>query len=83
MNKTVHNNCPSLQQELIEVADKLRKIDPSKKTLIEASGGITGETIDSFLSPSVDIISMSCLVQGYPAVDFSLRVSCLISKETD
>lgn len=72
-----------IPKDLVQVAQKLRSMDPSKKTLLEASGGITGETIESFVSPCVDIISMSCLVQGYPAVDFSLRVSCLISKESD
>lgn len=70
-------------KEMVQVAQKLRAMDPEKKTLLEASGGITAETIDSFVSPDVDIISMSCLVQGYPAVDFSMRVSCLISKESD
>lgn len=40
--------------------------------LIEASGGISPENVSSFAHPAIDIISMSCLVQGCPIVDFSM-----------
>jgi nicotinate-nucleotide pyrophosphorylase (carboxylating) len=42
--------------------------------LIEASGGITIDTIDDYLSPHVDIISQGSLTQGYPCLDYSLKI---------
>lgn len=42
--------------------------------LIEASGGITVDTMAEYLSNDVDIISQGKLTQGYPALDFSLKV---------
>lgn len=42
--------------------------------LIEASGGITEENAHRYAIPTVDIISTSSLVQGYEAVDFSMKV---------
>jgi nicotinate-nucleotide pyrophosphorylase (carboxylating) len=42
--------------------------------LVEASGGITTETMPDYLSPHVDIISQGKLTQGYPCVDFSLKI---------
>jgi len=42
--------------------------------LIEASGGITPENVRSYALESVDIISLSALVQGYPSVDYSMKV---------
>lgn len=41
--------------------------------LVEASGGITVDTMGDYFSPHVDIISMGHLTQGYAAVDFSLK----------
>ena len=43
--------------------------------LVEASGGITTETMPDFLCPDVDIVSQGKLTQGYPAVDYSLKIS--------
>lgn len=43
-------------------------------TLIEASGGITEETLINFLLPEVDVVSLSRLTQGYDTVDFSLKI---------
>lgn len=40
--------------------------------LIEASGGITSETLGSYVSPHVDIVSQGKLTQGT-----SLNLSCL------
>ena len=42
--------------------------------LTEASGGITVETMANYFSPDVDIISQSSFTNGYPSVDFSLKV---------
>jgi len=41
---------------------------------IEASGGITETTISSYVCPHVDVVSMGKLTQGYPCLDFSLKV---------
>ncbi|KAG7398924.1 hypothetical protein PHYBOEH_010142 [Phytophthora boehmeriae] len=42
--------------------------------LIEASGGITPETLGQYVSPHVDIVSQGKLTQGYPCLDFSLKI---------
>jgi nicotinate-nucleotide pyrophosphorylase (carboxylating) len=42
--------------------------------LIEASGGITIETLKDYLSEYVDIISQGNLTQGYKTIDFSLKI---------
>lgn len=42
--------------------------------LIEASGGITIETMHEYFSPHVDIISQGALTQGYSCCDFSLKI---------
>ncbi len=43
--------------------------------LIEASGGITLETLKDYLSEHVDIISQGNLTQGYQTIDFSLKIN--------
>lgn len=42
--------------------------------LVEASGGITTETMPDYLGPHVDIVSQGKLTQGYPCVDYSLKI---------
>lgn len=42
--------------------------------LVEASGGITTETMPSFLSEHVDIVSQGKLTQGYACLDYSLKI---------
>lgn len=42
--------------------------------LIEASGGITTETMTEYFSENVDIISQGKLTQGYGCIDFSLKI---------
>ena len=42
--------------------------------LIEASGGITTETMKDHLSDDVDIVSQGKLTQGYQSLDFSLKI---------
>uniref|UniRef100_A0A3B4AFM2 Quinolinate phosphoribosyl transferase C-terminal domain-containing protein n=1 Tax=Periophthalmus magnuspinnatus TaxID=409849 RepID=A0A3B4AFM2_9GOBI len=59
-------------QELHAAAQRLKKDFPS--ILIEASGGVSPETLQQFCSPHIDIISLGCITQGCPVVDFSLKV---------
>lgn len=42
--------------------------------LVEASGGITSDTMPNYLCEHVDIVSQGKLTQGYPCVDFSLKI---------
>ena len=42
--------------------------------LIEASGGITVETMKDYLSEDVDIVSQGNLTQGYRTIDYSLKI---------
>ena len=42
--------------------------------IVEASGGISPETITEFCGPNVDVISLSRTTQGYDIVDFSLKI---------
>eukprot|EP00934_Nitzschia_sp_Nitz4_P005001 Nitzschia sp. Nitz4//scaffold157_size52427//36714//37681//NITZ4_006845-RA/size52427-processed-gene-0.26-mRNA-1//1//CDS//3329537470//4991//frame0 len=60
--------------------DQLRKDAKTFKekyphVLVEASGGITTETMPDFLCPHVDIVSLGKLTQGYPCVDYSLKIT--------
>ena len=41
---------------------------------VEASGGITQETMHLFMGPHVDVISRGSLTQGYACKDFSLKI---------
>jgi len=59
-------------EQLKETAAEVKKAFPH--VTIEASGGITTETLPLFFSPHVDVISRGNLTQGYPALDFSLKV---------
>uniref|UniRef100_A0A672YKZ3 Quinolinate phosphoribosyltransferase n=1 Tax=Sphaeramia orbicularis TaxID=375764 RepID=A0A672YKZ3_9TELE len=58
-------------QELHAAAQSLKDDFPA--VLIEASGGVTPENLAQFCSPHVDIISLGCITQGCPVVDFSLK----------
>ena len=42
--------------------------------IIEASGGITTETMPEYLCEHVDVVSQGKLTQGYACVDFSLKI---------
>jgi nicotinate-nucleotide pyrophosphorylase (carboxylating) len=42
--------------------------------LVEASGGITTETMPDYLCEHVDILSQGKLTQGYSCLDFSLKI---------
>lgn len=58
--------------EMRAVARKLKEDYPH--VLLEASGGITAKTFDSYLSDDVDVISQGSLTHGYKCLDFSLKV---------
>jgi len=57
---------------LKETSKKLKEKFPH--SLIEASGGVNLDTLPSYFSAYVDIISSSLLHQGVPHIDFSLNV---------
>ena len=42
--------------------------------IIEASGGITTETMPEYLCEHVDVVSQGKLTQGYSCLDFSLKI---------
>jgi nicotinate-nucleotide pyrophosphorylase (carboxylating) len=42
--------------------------------IIEASGGITVDTMGEYLSEHVDVVSSGTLTQGYACLDFSLKI---------
>ena len=42
--------------------------------IIEASGGIREDNIRDYFSSHIDVISMGSLTQGYPVVDFSMKI---------
>lgn len=54
-------------------APKLKKKFPH--LLVEASGGITRDTLERYMLKEVDIISSGKLTQGYDCVDFSLKIN--------
>ena len=58
--------------ELKVVAAELKEKWPH--IIIEASGGITLETMPDYFGPHVDIISQGALTNGYDTLDFSLKV---------
>ncbi|XP_044160172.1 nicotinate-nucleotide pyrophosphorylase [carboxylating] isoform X2 [Bufo gargarizans] len=43
--------------------------------VVEASGGVSPQNFLQFLGPHVDMVSMGCLTQGPPSVDFSLKLA--------
>ena len=59
--------------------DELHKVAAEVKgkyphVTIEASGGITEETMGDYMGPCVDVISRGNLTQGYPCLDYSLKI---------
>ena len=59
-------------EEIHRDATLLKKLYPH--IIVEASGGITLDTIEGYLSPAVDVISQGSLTQGYAVVDFSMKL---------
>ena len=56
----------------VQAAKEIKKA--YQHVLIEASGGIQSNNATKYAVSEIDIISMSCLVQGYPIVDYSMKV---------
>jgi nicotinate-nucleotide pyrophosphorylase (carboxylating) len=54
-------------------ADRVKAQFPH--VLVEASGGITDETMQYYMHASVDIISRGSFTQGYACLDFSLKIA--------
>lgn len=45
-----------------------------RQFLLECSGGLTPENVESYINHDIDIISTSSVHQGVPHVDFSLKI---------
>jgi len=50
------------------------------QVFLEASGGIREETLLNYICPTIDIISIGKLTQGYPTIDFSLKIQKPLSR---
>ncbi|XP_069840853.1 nicotinate-nucleotide pyrophosphorylase [carboxylating] [Dendropsophus ebraccatus] len=60
-------------EELHQAALSLKTAFPG--VVVEASGGVSPQNLLQFLGPHVDVVSMGCLTQGPPSIDFSLKLS--------
>lgn len=60
-------------ESLHQAALAVKMVYPSG--VVEASGGVTPHNVLQFLGPHVDVVSMGCLTQGYPHIDFSLKLT--------
>ncbi|MGH7767957.1 MAG: carboxylating nicotinate-nucleotide diphosphorylase, partial [Candidatus Binatia bacterium] len=58
-----------------EMAEAVRLID--KRAWVEASGGITLETLRAVAASGVDFISVGALTHSAPSVDFNMKVAAL------
>eukprot|EP00045_Choanoeca_perplexa_P012218 m.132476 g.132476 ORF g.132476 m.132476 type:complete len:292 (+) comp15928_c0_seq1:45-920(+) len=58
--------------QLETAAASLKRDHPS--VIVEASGGITVDTIQDYMVQGVDVISTSWIHQGVPHIDFSLKI---------
>lgn len=61
------NMSPELMKQAVEITDG--------RALLEASGGITDETLREIAETGVDIISMGALTHSVTAFDISLKIS--------
>lgn len=59
-------------ESLHKVAEEVKAKYP--RVVVEASGGITEDTMGDFMGPCVDVISRGNLTQGYPCLDYSLKI---------
>ena len=59
-------------EALHKVAEEVK--DKFPHVVVEASGGITEDTMGDFMGPYVDVISRGNLTQGYPCLDYSLKI---------
>lgn len=44
------------------------------RVCVEVSGGLTRETVSAYMIEGVDVLSMGCLTQGVPHIDFSMKI---------
>ena len=58
--------------DLHETAKQVKECFPH--VIMEASGGIQPDNIQEYFSSHIDVISMGSLTQGYPVVDFSMKI---------
>jgi nicotinate-nucleotide pyrophosphorylase (carboxylating) len=63
------NQDPASLKHLVEVARGIKR-----DVLLEASGGVTLDTVRVIAETGVDLISTSALTMGAPPVDVSLRL---------
>ena len=61
------NMSPKLMSEAVKIADG--------KAVLEASGGITSDTIRAVAESGVDIISIGALTHSVKAFDISLKIA--------
>ncbi|XP_077995633.1 nicotinate-nucleotide pyrophosphorylase [carboxylating]-like [Glandiceps talaboti] len=59
-------------QAVHEAAKQLKEKFPY--VIIEASGGITEDTLLNYLGPQIDVVSLSRATQGYQTLDFSFKI---------
>lgn len=57
-----------------EVLDKLNELNIRQNSLIEVSGGITGDNISDYAGLGVDIISIGALTHSSRSLNFSLKI---------
>ncbi len=60
-------------KDAADCAQRLKNKWPA--VLIEVSGGLTEETVEAYMAPGIDVLSLGALSQSVPHVDFSLKVS--------
>ena len=65
------NFTPNQAQKAVDLlkANKLRN-----KVLVEASGGVTGQTLIKYAKAGVDIVSLGEITQNFKALDLSLEI---------
>ncbi len=70
------NMSPERVRQAVEQArlTKNTRLDPAKKILLEASGGITLANVKQFAETGVDWISVGALTHSAPAVDLSFEI---------
>ncbi len=59
-------------QEARRVAAIVKTVRP--EVIVEVSGNISDNNLEEYMDEKIDVISMSCLIQGHPCIDFSLKV---------
>jgi len=59
-------------EALITDAKQIKELYPH--IIIEASGGINKQTLGSYCSPYIDVVSLGALTHGYSVTDYSLKI---------